>query len=191
MSLEITQEQRGEVRVLFLKGRLDIDSAATLQLAVDDLIATGAQDLLFDFGALGYLSSAGLDVVVSLAERQKKSGGSLRLCALGAAASEMVAASGQQQRLAIFADRKAALADLPQSRIDPELARSAAAIMGAATPQGGKVADKGLARAAAKLLGARGSRPDTPVVNVPEPVAPPPEQPGVLDKLKRLFGNKT
>lgn len=189
MSLDIAQERSGEVYILALGGRLDLDSAATLQLAVEDLLGAGARHVLLDASQLGYLSSAGLEVLVSLATTLQARG-SLRLCGLGAAARETIAAAGQGQRLAMFADRAAALASLPQAQPDPQLARDAAALLGAAPAAAAGKADAEVARAAAQLLGggpaarpaAAAPRPE------PEPVEAPPEAPGVLDRLKRLFG---
>lgn len=190
MSLDIALERRGEVHVLVLGGRLDIDSAATLQLAVDDLMAGGARHLLLDATRLGYLSNAGLEVLVGLAERLK-SAGSLRLCGLGPAALEAVAAAGQSQRLAIFPDRAAALAGHAPAQLDPQLVRDAARLLGvpAAGAAAGKV-DAELLRAASRLLGVApaGKAAAAAAPARREPVAAAPPTVGVLERIKRLFG---
>ena len=191
MSLEIAQDQRGEVRILALNGRLDLDSAATLQLAFEDALAAGARHIVLDASGLGYLSNAGLEVILATNDKLK-SGGSLRLCGLSAAISETIAGGGQQQRLAIYPDRAAALADHPSARIDPALVSRAAELIGAATQGKPSKVDNDMAQAAAKLLGAGAAKPSTAArkVPLPEPVPEPVQKKkGVLDKLKGLFGD--
>ena len=192
MSLEIAQEQRGEVRLLALNGRLDLDSAATLQLALEDLLGAGARHVVLDLGGLGYLSNAGAEVIVATAERLKAAG-SLRLCGLSPGLREVLSAVAPQQRIPIYNDRNAALADHPSARLDPALVSRAADLIGAApaAEKPGK-ADAELAQAAAKLLGAGAGAPKaapaTKPIPVPEPVPEPPKKEGLLGKLKGLFG---
>ena len=192
MSLEIAQDQRGEVRILTLTGRLDLDSAATLQLALEDQITGGAKHIVLDAASLGYLSTAGLDVILATNDKLK-SGGSLRVCGLNPGLREMVAAEDKQKRLTLYADLAAALANHPSARLDPALVSSAAGLIGAGSgPVEKSKVDPDMAQAAAKLLGvAPPKAPALPTkkIPVPEPVAAPAEpKKGVLDKLKGLFG---
>jgi anti-anti-sigma factor len=191
MSLDIAQEQRGEVRILALTGRLDLDSAATLQLALEDLIGAGAAHVVLDLSALGYLSNAGAEVIVATADRLKAAG-SLRLCGLAPGLREVLAATAPPQRIPQYADRAAALADHPSARLDPGLVGKAAELIGATpTAKSGK-ADPAIAQAAAALLGAGAPKPApaTKPVPIPEPVPEPPKKDGLLDKLKGLFGGE-
>ena len=194
MSLDIAQEQRGDVRILALTGRLDLDSAATLQLALEDLLNAGASHLVLDLTGLGYLSSVGADAIVATAERLKTAG-SLRLCGIGPGVKDVLAAVGQGKRLAIYPDRNAALADHPSARLDPALVSHAAGLMGAGaapTEKPGKAAAE-MAQAAAKLLGATAPKAPTATkpIPIPEPVPEPPRKDGgLLGKLKGLFGGE-
>lgn len=191
MSLDVSQDQRGEVRVLGLSGRLDGDSAANLQLAFDELHGAGGRHFVFDLAGVGYLSSAGLKVLQDLAQRAKGDG-SLRLCALAAPVREAMTAAGALAQFAVYPDRAAALADHPAARIDPALAKAAAGLMGALPSTGGEKASPDLARAAADLLGAGPPKQAKPAPSVPQrprpkPVKPPEETPGLVGKLKKLF----
>ena len=191
MSLDVTQEQRGEVRVLGLAGRLDGDSAAALQIAVDENHAAGGRHFLFDLSGLGYLSSAGLKVMQDIAVRAKTDG-SLRLCALAAPVREAMTGAGVLAQFSIYPDRTAALADHPAARVDPALVKAATGLMGATTEAGASKASPELARAAADLLGAGGAKPAKPA---PQPIQRGPnsktkqadDDPGLVGKLRKLF----
>ena len=62
MALGIRQDESDTIRVLTLSGRLDTETAADLELAMQDLLGAGERDFLIDLGGIGYVSSAGLRV---------------------------------------------------------------------------------------------------------------------------------
>ena len=64
MSIEIQQEQIGTVRLLALSGRLDTETAVDVELALQDLLAAGEREFLIDRSGIGYVSSAGLRVLL-------------------------------------------------------------------------------------------------------------------------------
>ena len=68
MAIQIEQEQVGSVRVLELSGRLDTETAVDVELALQDLLAAGEREFLIDLSGIGYVSSAGLRVLLSLAK---------------------------------------------------------------------------------------------------------------------------
>jgi len=53
MTIEIRQEQQGEVRILALSGRLDTETSADLELALQDLQADGATHFVIDLADIG------------------------------------------------------------------------------------------------------------------------------------------
>lgn len=108
MALAIGEETAGEVRVLALDGRLDNETAADLELAMQDQIDAGARDFVLDLGRLSYISSAGLQVLLAMAERLQGQGG-LRIAALQPAIRRVFDAAGATDLFAIFDDRAAAL----------------------------------------------------------------------------------
>ena len=69
MAFAIEQEQQGAVRILALSGRLDTETSADLELALQDLQAAGANHFLIDMAEIGYVSSAGLRVLLALAKQ--------------------------------------------------------------------------------------------------------------------------
>ncbi|HQX66055.1 MAG TPA: STAS domain-containing protein [Dokdonella sp.] len=143
MALEIREETIAEVRVLGLTGRLDTDTAADLELAAQDLIDAGARDFIVDLGGVGYVSSAGLRVLLMIG-KSIDGKGSLRLCGLNATVRQVFDVAGFTQLFVIGADRNAVLA---KANAKPAVAAAAA--------ESGK--DNALALAAAKLLAAEKS----------------------------------
>jgi stage II sporulation protein AA (anti-sigma F factor antagonist) len=207
MAIEIRQEEQGDVRILALSGRLDTETSADLELALADLQAAGANRFVIDMADIGYVSSAGLRVLLALAKQLEGSRGSVRLCSLNDAVKQVFDVAGFSRMFAIFPDRDTALG--AQSAAKPKdsgLARRAAGLLGAADPGAGSGSDSaGLARTAAQLLDADKSAGSTPktAAEAPKakpaskPAAPPRskskpavDQPGMLGKLRSLLGNK-
>ncbi|OJY88592.1 MAG: hypothetical protein BGP25_02740 [Lysobacterales bacterium 63-13] len=145
MALEIREETIAEVRVLGLTGRLDTDTAADLELAAQDLIDAGARDFIVDLAGVGYVSSAGLRVLLMIG-KSIDGKGSLRLCGLNATVRQVFDVAGFTQLFVIGADRNAVLA---KAKAKPAVTAAAAAA------ESGR--DNALALAAAKLLAAEKS----------------------------------
>jgi anti-anti-sigma factor len=78
--MTIERVQVGGRVVLRVAGRMDVDSASTLEPACDSCIADGFTRLVLDLGDLIYISSMGLRSVVTIAKRLKDKGGELRIC---------------------------------------------------------------------------------------------------------------
>jgi len=78
--MTIDQVQVDGKAVLRVAGRMDIESAASLEGACDACIADGFTKLVLDLEELVYISSMGLRLVVAIAKKLKEKGGSLRIC---------------------------------------------------------------------------------------------------------------
>jgi anti-anti-sigma factor len=122
VALEIREETIDEVRVLGLSGRLDTDTSADLELAVQDLIDAGGSHFVIDLSGVGYVSSAGLRVLLMLG-KSVDGKGSLRLCGLNPTVRQVFDVAGFTQLFAIFANREAILAGV---RPKPALASEGA-----------------------------------------------------------------
>jgi len=209
MAFAIAQEQQGAVRILALSGRLDTETSADLELALQDLQAAGATHFLVDLADIGYVSSAGLRVLLALAKQLDGGRGSLRLCELNAAVMQVFDVAGFSKLFLIYPTRAAALAGHAEAKPDPGLARSVAELIGA--PESSEAASPDsaeLARVAGQLLadgkgeGAAARKSSEPAKSkapapkpAPSPVPAPSPAPadaasGVLGKLKNLFGGK-
>ncbi|MBX3172960.1 MAG: STAS domain-containing protein [Gemmatimonadaceae bacterium] len=80
MSLHLSHS--GDVVVVEVEGQLIVSNRQELKQRVLDEAEGGARKILVDFAKTGYIDSAGLGVLVSLAKRMRELGGDLRLANL-------------------------------------------------------------------------------------------------------------
>jgi stage II sporulation protein AA (anti-sigma F factor antagonist) len=80
--------------ILTVEGRLDHAGAAQFEAAVAEYAPKGSPDATLDLSGVDYISSAGLKVIASLADRQTQAGGRLRLRAPSASARLALEFSG-------------------------------------------------------------------------------------------------
>ncbi len=79
MSLEITERNREGVVILALKGRLTAGESTALREKVDQAIAAGHLNVIFDLTHVDYVDSTGLGGMVICYTTLKKQGGALKL----------------------------------------------------------------------------------------------------------------
>jgi anti-sigma B factor antagonist len=80
MSLHVSREK--EVVIVEIEGQLIVSNRQELKQRVLDEAEGGARKILVDFARTGYIDSAGLGVLVSLAKRLRELGGDIRLANL-------------------------------------------------------------------------------------------------------------
>ncbi|MBM4124275.1 MAG: STAS domain-containing protein [Nitrospira sp.] len=80
--MEITEQKKGPVVVLTLKGRLDASTAGRLEEKLLALIDGGEKQFVGNFLELDYISSAGLRVLLMAAKRLKSGSGKIVLSSL-------------------------------------------------------------------------------------------------------------
>ncbi|MBF0306918.1 MAG: STAS domain-containing protein [Alphaproteobacteria bacterium] len=107
MTIEI--ERAGEVLVLSPVGRLDSNNAGEAEKTILGKIAEGEMKIVFDFGRLDYISSAGLRVMLMAAKRLKQGGGKMVLCAMRDHIREVFEISGFLSILTVCPTRDEAL----------------------------------------------------------------------------------
>jgi anti-anti-sigma factor len=205
VAIEIQQEQQGTTRILALSGRLDTDTSADVELTLQDLLAAGERNFLIDLTGIGYVSSAGLRVLLATAKQLEGGKGSLRLCGLNSSVRQVFDVAGFSKLFALFPDRAAALGEAGKVKIKPEvvLAQKAATLLGVkATGEPPHPKAVELARIATQLLGLKSMsaaagkaipasaspRPPAKVASQPKDNAP---QDGVLGKIRGIFGGKS
>ena len=131
MAIDIQQEDVDGTRVLALTGRLDTETSADVELTLQDLMAAGERNFLIDMSGIGYVSSAGLRVLLATAKQLEGGKGSLRLCSLNASVKQVFDVAGFSKLFSIFANRDAALAGMPKvkkaekPKAEPEAAKPA------------------------------------------------------------------
>jgi anti-anti-sigma factor len=164
VAIDIQQEDVDGTRVLALTGRLDTETSADVELTLQDLMNAGERNFLVDMSGVGYVSSAGLRVLLATAKQLEGGKGSLRLCSLNASVKQVFDVAGFSKLFSIFANRDAALAGMPkvkkaEKNPEPEPAKPARKAEAPAPP-------------APKV-----EAPLPPKVEAPKPAPPKPAQP--------------
>lgn len=183
--MEIAHEQAGAVSVLAPVGRLDTDSATDLELALQDLLAADARHFVLDFAKIGYVSSAGLRVLLMAAKQLDGGKGSLRLCGLSPQVKQVFDIAGFSKLFQIFPDRAAALDRHPNlADAAPQIGKLASRLMGAKAHEADVDANEAdVARRAASLLGAKAA-PKAPAPRAAAANAPNGDRTMALQSLK-------
>jgi anti-sigma B factor antagonist len=81
MDLELETSERGEARVLSLRGEIDVYTAPRLRQAIVDLVEEGVHDIVVDMEQVDFLDSTGLGVLVEGLKRVRSDQGDLAIVA--------------------------------------------------------------------------------------------------------------
>ena len=108
--MKITHGETDGVTVVRLEGNLDTGTSAGAQKYVSDLIDGGASKILLDFSGVGFVSSAGLRVLLTIAKDLKKIGGSFRIFALNGTVKEVFEITGFDKILEVRSSEADAMA---------------------------------------------------------------------------------
>jgi anti-sigma B factor antagonist len=80
--MHITEEQHNQIHIVTIEGRLDSNTAPTLEESIAKAIARGEKQMIIDFVRLEYISSAGLRVILKTAKDLKRLDGKLALSSM-------------------------------------------------------------------------------------------------------------
>lgn len=110
--MTIATETTASATIVSLQGQINSANAAAIEAEVLGLVTGGARNLVLDFSALDYISSAGLRMVLVVAKRLKQHGGQLVLCGMQPHVREVFDISGFLAILNVEPGRAEALARL-------------------------------------------------------------------------------
>ena len=80
--MEIKEENRGDVKIVGLRGRLDAHTSPTAEKKLMELADLNEQKFVFDFSELTFISSCGLGLLLKVAKNVQKADGKLALAGL-------------------------------------------------------------------------------------------------------------
>jgi anti-sigma B factor antagonist len=80
--MEIGEEHRGDITIVEIRGRIDINAAISLGERLTALIKAGRNRVLVDLKDLAYINSAGLRALLIAGRLAVESKGALVLCSL-------------------------------------------------------------------------------------------------------------
>jgi anti-anti-sigma factor len=134
--MELKDSRQGEVVVVEISGEIDSRSAHELEQKLVDLLGEGMRFLVLDFRQVDQLTSAGLRVMVMVANRLAGSGGKLALASPSAHVSQVLEISGLGEYFAIVPSTAEAVAELSSTGTLSRVLRRALKLL-AAGPEGG------------------------------------------------------
>ncbi|MFN4244525.1 MAG: STAS domain-containing protein [Brevinematia bacterium] len=73
----------GDVSIIRLSGRIDVQSALELEKQVNSIIDSNVNKIVFDFTDVQHLSSSGMRVLISSLRRTTSNNGGIRLANVG------------------------------------------------------------------------------------------------------------
>ncbi|MBQ3836992.1 MAG: STAS domain-containing protein [Treponema sp.] len=91
--MEIKQTKDGNKLTIALEGRLDTMTAPDLEGALEKAL-DGVNELVFDFGQVQYISSAGLRILLSTQKKIGAAGGSMKLVGVNDSVKEVFEVTG-------------------------------------------------------------------------------------------------
>ena len=106
--MQITTAKAGEHVVAVLTGRLDTATSIAAENILLPLVQSGM--VVADLSEVGYVSSAGLRVLLKAAKQARGNGGRFVLCGLHQSVLEVFEISGFDKVMQIFPSRDEALA---------------------------------------------------------------------------------
>ncbi len=107
--VEVHKENKGDILVLRLKGRLDATSSPAVEKKFFDFIEEGSNQLLLDFNGVDYLSSAGMRILLSTAKKLKGKAGMMKLCSITNNVLDVLKMSGFDHVLELYDTEQEAL----------------------------------------------------------------------------------
>ncbi|MCB1181605.1 MAG: STAS domain-containing protein [Chlamydiia bacterium] len=100
--METEVEEKGDIVVFRVKGRLDAASSPQLEKQINSIIDTGHFKVLLNFENVDYLSSAGMRLMLSVSKRLSKLEGKMVACNLNDEVMEVIRMAGFNQVLELY-----------------------------------------------------------------------------------------
>lgn len=105
-------EERGDVIVVRVKGRLDAASTPQLENRLNSLIESGHFKLVFNLGEVDYLSSAGMRLLLSTSKKLKALEGKVLVCNLNEDLMKVIHMAGFTHVIEIYPSESESFAHL-------------------------------------------------------------------------------
>lgn len=102
MIVDLKEEQRGDVLILRIRGRLDAISAPAAEKKIFESIDKSEYKILIDMSGVNYLSSAGMRMLLSTSKRLRALSGKLYLSGLTVSVLDVLRMSGFDHVLDLF-----------------------------------------------------------------------------------------
>lgn len=102
-------EQKGDIVILRIKGRLDAISSPLVEKRVFESVNDEQYKLLLDMSGVGYLSSSGMRMLLAVTKRLRTMSGKLAICSVTTNVVDVLKMSGFDHALHLFKTEEEAL----------------------------------------------------------------------------------
>lgn len=100
--MNLTIEKINDFSILNIDGRIDTSNFSVLEAKIDQLISSGAKNIIFNCAGMNYISSSGLRVFLVTQKKTIQMQGRLYLCNMQPAIKEIFFISGFNSIFSIF-----------------------------------------------------------------------------------------
>lgn len=107
--MEIMKQESGDIAILNLIGKLDINTTAPLEAKIQEVIDGGKSNIVMNLSDLDFIASSGLRVLLVAGKKLKTASGKLVLCALQDHVKEVFEISGFTMLFSIYATQNEAV----------------------------------------------------------------------------------
>lgn len=107
--MEIQETRQGAVTVVRPQGPLALGDAEQFKSVVDDAVRRSLGRLVVDAGAIAYVDSRGLEVLVDASDALAKTGRALHVCCVNETIREVLHMTGLADRFEHFEDVNSAV----------------------------------------------------------------------------------
>ncbi len=105
-TLDIAEEQRGDITIVEIKGRIDSNTAKSFGERLTGLIKAGRMRVVVDLKHLVYISSAGFRALLVAGQLAEESKGTLALCSLSSEVQRLFDLGAFTDLFAIYGSRE-------------------------------------------------------------------------------------
>ncbi|MEZ5315534.1 MAG: STAS domain-containing protein [Chlamydiales bacterium] len=110
--MEMHVEEKGDVIVVRVNGRLDAASSPQLEKKLNSIIDSGHFKIILNFSGVEYLSSAGMRLMLSISKKLKHLEGKFMACSINQEVMEVIKMAGFHQILSLYPNEEESFSHL-------------------------------------------------------------------------------
>jgi len=110
--MDVTVEEKGEIIVMRVKGRLDAASSPQLEQTINSIIDGGHFKIVLNFSDVEYLSSAGMRLMLAISKKLQHLEGKVVACSLNDDVMEVIKMAGFNQVIEFYPSEQESLTHL-------------------------------------------------------------------------------
>ena len=110
--MDVVVEEKGDIIVMRVKGRLDAASSPQLEQTINSIIDGGHFKLVLNFSDVEYLSSAGMRLMLAISKKLQNLEGKVVACSLSDDVMEVIKMAGFNQVIEFYPNEQESLSHL-------------------------------------------------------------------------------